>query len=504
MDELITTQENAVALDQLTSRILAGKQNAAINMLWLGHDLIEAKKLVFVNQWGNYLANRVDFTQQTANKMMKCWERFGKQTSTDYATSRNLSSSQMFELIALPPSAEEEFRVQKEAEGNPVENMTIKELRKEIANYKKTIAEQGETIAARDKTIDDNKKAYQESLFKLDEAHKKEVTDLKDELDDVQSELADKTDKLEDAKKELKERPTVTVPPEDYQQTKKDFAAAQIELGKAQAAIENQAKDFERQSKEAQAAFATERQEFQEKLDKAGKKITKLEKANERLTRKDYTPPTILTADDFKLICADIRGGLPDIADNSVDFIITDPPYPKKYLPLYGDLSKVAARVLKDGGSLICMTGQSYLPEVIQLLGTNMTYQWCLCYLTPGQKTQIWGRHTQTVWKPLLWFVKGGHKGDWLGADAVMMSDSMDKKFHEWGQSFSGMKGVIERFTDPDDVILDPFLGGGTTGIAALSCKRKFIGADIEPKNIETTQTRIMEEFNNANRTNNA
>ena len=192
---------------------------------------------------------------------------------------------------------------------------------------------------------------------------------------------------------------------------------------------------------------------------------------------------------------ADIRDSLSDIDDNSVNFIITDPPYPKEYLPLYAGLSKVAARVLKDSGSLICMTGQSYPPEVIQLLVAELNYQWCMCYLTPGQKTQLWQRHLHTAWKPLLWFVKGEYKGDWLGDD-VMTSPANDKRFHEWGQSFDGMKNIIERLTNPNDIILDPFLGGGTTGIVAISCKRKFIGVDIEQSCIDTTEQRLKEIFN--------
>ena len=219
--------------------------------------------------------------------------------------------------------------------------------------------------------------------------------------------------------------------------------------------------------------------------------------------RKAYTPPATLPADNFKLFCADIRGGLPQIADNSVDIIITDPPYPKEFLPLYSELSKVAARVLKDGGSLICMTGQSYLPEVIQFLSSEMRYHWCLSYITMGNKTQIWQRRIHTAWKPLLWFVKGDYKGDWLGDD-VFSSPTHDKNFHKWGQSTGGMKVLIERLTNPNDVILDPFLGGGTTGVVALSCKRKFIGVDIEQKNIDTTQARIMEVFANADWDNNA
>lgn len=494
MDDLITTQDNAVALPQLELEIKFYLGQTAQNIIEVGKRLIQAKSLVNHGHWQNWLEKNFQLKERSARNFMECAERYGNRQ-----TFANLGYSQMIALLSLPDAEEtEKFIAEKAAEQKNVAEMTIKELREAIAEHKKKIAEQDETIAARDKTIADNNKAYQESLFKLDEAHKKEVTDLNDELADVQSELADKKDKLEDAEKELKERPTVTVPPEDYQQTKKDFAAAQIELGKAQAAIENQAKDFERQSKEAQEAFDTERQEFQEKLDKAGKKITKLEKVNERLTRKrDYFTPAALTDENFKLICADIRDGLPDIADNSVDFVITDPPYPKEFLPLYGDLSKVAARVLKDGGSLICMTGQSYLPEVIQLLGTNMTYHWCLSYSTPGgQSVQLFQKKINTFWKPLLWFVKGKYTGDWNGDVLQSPVNANDKRYHKWGQSLGGMTETVLRLTNIGDVILDPFLGGGTTAIAALWNRRKFIGVDVSQKCLDTARARIQEDFN--------
>lgn len=225
------------------------------------------------------------------------------------------------------------------------------------------------------------------------------------------------------------------------------------------------------------------------------KRAEKESRHEELLKQKAYTTPTELPVDNFKLICADIRTGLTEIDDNSVDFIITDPPYVKDTMPLYEDLSKLAARVLKNGGSLIAMTGQSYLPEAIRLLATNLNYHWCMCYLTPGQKPKLWKQQLHTSWKPLLWFVKGKRADNWLGDD-VFTSPSADKNFHKWGQSVEGFIPLIERLTKPNDTILDPFLGGGTTAIAALKCQRKFIGADIKQECIDITKKRIVEEFN--------
>lgn len=197
-----------------------------------------------------------------------------------------------------------------------------------------------------------------------------------------------------------------------------------------------------------------------------------------------------------KLICEDIKSGLNSIENGSIDYIITDPPYPQEYIPLYSDLSKVAARVLKPDGSLIVMIGQSYLPEVIQRLSEHMTYHWCMAYLTPGgQSPQLFHKRVNTFWKPVLWFKKGDYNGDYIGDVLKSPTNDNDKRFHKWGQSLGGMRDIIERFTNPNDLILDPFLGGGTTGVAAVTMGRRFIGADIDLQNVAKSDQRIKEEY---------
>ena len=199
--------------------------------------------------------------------------------------------------------------------------------------------------------------------------------------------------------------------------------------------------------------------------------------------RKSYTLNNTMPEDICRLFVDDIRNGLLEIEDNSVDFVITDPPYKREYLPLYSDLSRVAARVLKNGGSLIVMTGQSYLPEVISYLGEYMSYYWCMTYLTQGQSPQLFQKRVNTFWKPVLWYVKNNYSGDFTSD--ILRSPENDKNFHKWGQSFGGMSDIIEKLTNPNDLILDPFLGGGTTGAAAVSMGRKFIGSDISRERIK-------------------
>jgi site-specific DNA-methyltransferase (adenine-specific) len=208
--------------------------------------------------------------------------------------------------------------------------------------------------------------------------------------------------------------------------------------------------------------------------------------------KKTYEKPDDLK--DCKLFTADINNQIPEIPDNSVDFIITDPPYPKEYIPLYGQLSRLAKRVLKQGGSLIVMCGQSYLPDVIKELSRHMEYHWTLAYMTPGgQSPQLWQKKTNTFWKPVLWYTSGKYIGDLIGDVLKSPPNDNDKQFHEWGQSLAGFKEIIEKFTYPGQTILDPFLGGGTTGAAVVSMGRKFIGIDIEKKNIDISRERIRQ-----------
>ena len=73
----------------------------------------------------------------------------------------------------------------------------------------------------------------------------------------------------------------------------------------------------------------------------------------------------------------------------------------------------------------------------------------------------------------------------------VVTSDGRDKRFHEWGKSESGIIELVELFSEPGDLVLDPFMGGGTTGVACLQLGRRFMGVDIDPAAVETALARL-------------
>ena len=171
------------------------------------------------------------------------------------------------------------------------------------------------------------------------------------------------------------------------------------------------------------------------------------------------------------------------------DYIVTDPPYPKGFLPLYEVLAKRANDWLKDGGLLVTMAGQSYLDEIYNMMSKHLHYYWTAAYLTPGQPTPLRQRNVNTTWKPLLIFSKGEYKGKIFGD--VFRSDENEKSFHKWGQSESGMFDIVSKICLPGTSILDPFCGAGTTGIAAIKHGCFFDGLEIDKDNVNISRSRI-------------
>ena len=176
-------------------------------------------------------------------------------------------------------------------------------------------------------------------------------------------------------------------------------------------------------------------------------------------------------------------------APRQYDFIITDPPYPKEYMSLYETLAMRAMTWLKPGGLLVAMCGQSYLNEIIAMMSKHMKYYWTACYLTLHQPTPLRQRNVNTTWKPLLMFVNDDYKGKIFGD--VYKSDQNEKAMHDWQQSESGMLAIMQQLCFPGQYILDPFVGSGTTGIAAIQHGCLFDGIDSDIESVNIAKARI-------------
>ena len=62
------------------------------------------------------------------------------------------------------------------------------------------------------------------------------------------------------------------------------------------------------------------------------------------------------------------------------------------------------------------------------------------------------------------------------------------------------MKHYIENSTQPGDTVMDPFMGSGTTGVAAVMAGRKFIGIERDPRWFETAAARIEQALSDSSK----
>ena len=213
-------------------------QRTAENIVEIGKRLIQAKELVPHGEWQNWLENNFNFSQSTAQRFIKCAERFGKS-----AAPRDLNPSQMFELLSLPVGDEEKFIAEKSAEGTPVEDMTVKKLREEIKEWKSR-AEKAESDFKASEIASDIKDGQLENLSeeyeKLKNTYKAECERMggfMTEHADLLEEREKLSDEVAELQNKLANRATVEVPPADYAQLKTENAELKSETENLQKEI---------------------------------------------------------------------------------------------------------------------------------------------------------------------------------------------------------------------------------------------------------------------------
>lgn len=216
-------------------------------------------------------------------------------------------------------------------------------------------------------------------------------------------------------------------------------------------------------------------------------RVARERKTEERRKELTEQPPPKIEVGGIRLEHIDFRKA--QIEPGTVDAIITDPPYPAEYLPLWSDLSELAALWLKLDGVLISYTGQYHLPEVVRRLGEHLRYRWCGSIVMPGAGFRAHAAAIKNQSKPLLFFEKHGAKREWL-ADTYT-SEGVEKDGHEWQQSLAVVEQIMAEATNPGDLVVDPFLGAGTTAAAAKNLGRRFIGFDVDPLAVQTASERV-------------
>jgi len=124
----VTIQER---INSKWEEIQRNERDLTMNTIELGRMLNEAKEQVPRGEWRQWLRDNTELSDKAANNFMRIAERFG-----NVSTSTDLSRSHLTELLLLSEKDTEPFLKLMEEKGTPVPDMTIKELRERIKEYR--------------------------------------------------------------------------------------------------------------------------------------------------------------------------------------------------------------------------------------------------------------------------------------------------------------------------------------------------------------------------------
>lgn len=197
MSDMVTTVPAERDIETVTQEIRVIKRQAEGIILQsaieIGRRLQEAKALVPFGEWGKYLQERVEFSQSTANNMMKLAEEYGDQQISLFGipsnseTLANLNYTKALKLLAIPAEERDAF-----IEEHDVEGMSTRELEKVIRERdeaKAALDSVAEKVTAAEATaskataeaeaLREQLTAIEEKVAKAKEAEKKAKEKLK-------------------------------------------------------------------------------------------------------------------------------------------------------------------------------------------------------------------------------------------------------------------------------------------------------------------------------------
>jgi site-specific DNA-methyltransferase (adenine-specific) len=204
--------------------------------------------------------------------------------------------------------------------------------------------------------------------------------------------------------------------------------------------------------------------------------------------------------------CLNVIDSLPP-----ADLVLTDPPYKlsQKYgssidpdnLRAVSSLLLVlpkAERILKDGKFLVSFYDNRILSFLFEAArNTKLTYQKSIYLYRRWGNAHKWGGWMQTT-DPICFFRKYSEQNfEWNGGDVKHDCYIKDKPEpvetgHPAQKPLEILIDIINWTTKPGDLIIDPYMGSGTTLIAAKLCGRKAVGIEQSRDYCNMAKDRIL------------
>lgn len=183
----------------------------------------------------------------------------------------------------------------------------------------------------------------------------------------------------------------------------------------------------------------------------------------------------------------------------SVDLIFTDPVYDD--LDAYLWLAYTAERVLKPGGAVLVWYATKRLPDVLAAMLPPLCYRWQLVEIQTfsGIKAGtsiVSSRHNDCLWLELAPNASRAYTRIW-DVSTVSKRERPDvplpRNDFAWSKHPNTVLRWLTAFTQPGDLVLDPFTGHGTVPALCKALGRRCIAYEIDLQRAEAARRRVAE-----------
>lgn len=223
--------------------------------------------------------------------------------------------------------------------------------------------------------------------------------------------------------------------------------------------------------------------------------------------------------DGIDLYCGDCLEILKTLPADSIDVVITDPPYGTGKYKTDKTISCQLYRAWIETYQVVAIFGYPELlckwcieigrapDEWITWWPTNRMAANSASLPKESEAIAIWGKppgahrlirpRALHSWGQYLATLRGlspyvARLGDvWRDASPGQMFNYWQRQ-HPNEKPISLMRNLVELCSAPGDLILDPFMGSGTTGVACIELGRRFVGIEIDPMFFAVAQKRIV------------
>lgn len=204
-----------------------------------------------------------------------------------------------------------------------------------------------------------------------------------------------------------------------------------------------------------------------------------------------------------KIYNIDAFDGLKQLGDKSVDLILTDPPYgigetnqknaSRKKLAKPTDFSSYQWDEQRLPGS--------YFREMLRISKEQVIFggNYYTDYLNPSSCWIVWDKDNgdndfadcELAWTSFKGAVRK-FKWRWAG----MLQEKMnwkEKRVHPTQKPLELFRWILKKYTKEGDLVLDPFMGSGTTAVACKQLNRRFIGFETDKNYVDVANKRLSQ-----------